>query len=265
MQAVLGTMAPTEKKVLPLHLKSTGKPYCRNHILVRSNNKLLVERWQEIKLEELAVAPPSVTEVPPPLPKEPVVTLPPAKGVVEADVTPPPVKMPVEPASVHESAYPANAGGDEPKAHPAPTMHEASTHEAPIHEAPATTMPSIKIEMTMGEEWTEIGADSIYTIHLFNPSDAPAVDLKLCAIVPEGVSFVSAEAPARPRDEGREIHFSALPELGPKCEISYRIRVHGVKSGEWPFRVYVTCEKCDKQSCLERTVRVMEPQMRIEH
>jgi uncharacterized repeat protein (TIGR01451 family) len=265
MQAVLGTMAPGEKKLLPLHLKSTGKPYCRNHILVRSNNRLLVERWQEIKLEEPVVVPPSVTEVPPPLPRDSAVTLPPAKAVIEADVTLPPVKAPVETASMHETSNPAGSGGEEPKGRPAQIVHEAPMHEAPMHEAPAAVMPSIKIDMSMGEEWTEIGADSIYTVHLFNANDAPALDIKLCAIVPEGVTFVSAEAPVRPHEDGHEIHFSALPELGPKCEMTYRIRVHGVKAGEWPFRVYVTCEKCEKQSCLERTVRVMEPQMRIEH
>jgi len=241
-----GPIGPGETRVLPLHLRATTRGLCRNHIVVRANNVTIKERWQEVKIEG-PVVPTSHTELPPP--------------------PPPPPSMPKPIAQSIPIAHSSDKVLDEcPKSHEEPAVEPRPMSVPSVPAIPAAVVaPPLRLDMAVADDGPEVGADMVYAVHLINQGDTPALNAKLCAILPEGMSFVSAEAPTRLFDDGREIRFASLPELPAKSEITYRIRVRGVKAGEWPFRAYLSCEKSERQTCLERNVRVIEPRTPADH
>jgi uncharacterized repeat protein (TIGR01451 family) len=241
IEANLGTLAPGDKRQLPLHLKASAKGMCRNRIVVRSGTKQVAEHVQEVRIEE-AVAPARHDEVsytPPPTP----VTPPPTPVV--------PPTTPVVPPAVST-----------PPASPTPPMSPLSPVTPP---SPMTPMSAIKLDLTAGDDPAEVGVERVYLIHVTNCGEGSAMGLKVCAMLPEGVSFVAVEAPVRCRDEGHELQFSPLAELPGKSEVTYRVRVRAQKPGESTFRVYASCDKVDKQACLERNVRILEPKFPSDH
>lgn len=286
IEAPLGTLAPGEKRLLPLQIKAVKKGVQRNRVMIQSNGKTIGEQMQEIQVDEPVLSLHGPEQQNGSLNREIEVPLEvanagkkPAKAAVTAHF---PDGLDVVSASddgqydsvqhavvwqldglpaeqsriLRVKAVPHRPGDLACEA----TVRGEQAVEGHAHQTIHVDASSaVKLDMVASEEPLVVGADSVYTIHLINEGDTPSANLKVCAVAPEGMYFVAAEAPVRFTVENQEIRFAGLPELAGRSEVSYRIRVRGLTSGECHFRVYMNCQQSDKQTCLERTVHVVEP------
>src|ERR1051326_1291072 len=160
-----GVMAPGEtRRTAPLHLKAAARGLCRNHIVVRADNLILKEHWHEVKIDEPVVAAGHVDPPPPPEPRR----------LVEDTVLMP------------------------------PATHAAVEESPKVHEAPCAPLSGcgLRLDMTVVDDGPDVGGETIYSVDVIKPTEASVPRVKIHAILPEGVAFVTAEAPTKLFDDG---------------------------------------------------------------
>src|SRR5262249_26893942 len=76
----------------------------------------------------------------------------------------------------------------------------------------------------------EMGAETVYEIRLVNQGSASCTHVTLSAMIPEGLSAIQAEGPAKNRIGKHQVTFDSLPQLASHAGVVYRVHVKGMKS-----------------------------------
>jgi uncharacterized repeat protein (TIGR01451 family) len=92
-----------------------------------------------------------------------------------------------------------------------------------------------------------------YTIRVKNEGDAPDQDVRVTAMMPEQLEFVSAEGPTEHQQQDGQITFEPIQELAPGEELEFLVTATAVQEGSVRMQVDV-----DSQA-LGSTVRTEEP------
>jgi uncharacterized repeat protein (TIGR01451 family) len=102
----------------------------------------------------------------------------------------------------------------------------------------------------------EINGQTEYEIRVTNQGSKAADNVRLVALVPAEMEFVSAEGPTRHAAAGQQIAFEPLSRLAPKAETTYRIVVKGRRPGDLRMRVQVTADDLEQPIIKEESTRV---------
>jgi uncharacterized membrane protein len=103
----------------------------------------------------------------------------------------------------------------------------------------------------------EVGAETTYEIHVVNQGSAPSTQVRVAITVPDGLEIVDAQGPTQHYVERSQVMFDALPELAPKADTTFRIRVTGVRDGDQRVLVQLVSDELDTPVTKEESTRVL--------
>jgi len=99
---------------------------------------------------------------------------------------------------------------------------------------------AILLEVVDVDDPIEVGAETYYEVLVTNQVTEFAKDVKVKAVVPDGIRILDSKGPTRGRIVGQTIEFDAISKLAPRADAIYRIKVKTSKAGDQRVEVQVT-------------------------
>ena len=108
----------------------------------------------------------------------------------------------------------------------------------------------------------EVGSQTLYEIRVVNQGSKEATNVQVAAGLPPGLRAVAAEGPTPQVQTGQSnvVAFKALPRLAPKADVTYRVRVEGVQTGDFRMKVQLTTDDLNTPITKEESTRVYSSQ-----
>jgi hypothetical protein len=119
----------------------------------------------------------------------------------------------------------------------------------------AEGVPALRFEVTSAEGVVEVGKDAVYEVRVINQGTGVCTGVQLVADLADGTVAAGASGPSTARGAGQQVVFDALPQLGVRQEVIYRIRVRGMQPGDMRFRVRLTCNEIKSPTVKEENTR----------
>ncbi|MFQ5731697.1 MAG: hypothetical protein ACE5KM_07065 [Planctomycetaceae bacterium] len=101
---------------------------------------------------------------------------------------------------------------------------------------------AILLEVVDVDDPVEVGAETYYEILVTNQGTEFAKNIRISAVVPDGIKLLSSTGPSRSVIKGRTIKFLALPKLAPRADAIYRIKVRTEKAGDLRIEARATSD-----------------------
>lgn len=117
-------------------------------------------------------------------------------------------------------------------------------------------VPALMLEVVDLDDPVEVGAETVYEIRVVNQGNAPCRNVRIVATVPEGLNAISGEGPTPYRLQGQQVAFDPVPKLAGRADAVFKVKVKGVKSGDWRFNVNLTCDQLGRPVYEEESTRV---------
>ena len=124
--------------------------------------------------------------------------------------------------------------------------------ETPIH---AEGVSAIRFEVAGVEGLVEVGKEAVYEIRVSNQGTGACSNVQLVAALAEGTSYTGSNGPTQIKAQGQQLVFDAIPTLGVKGELVYRVRVRGTVAGDQRLRVQLTCDQITSPVVKEESTR----------
>lgn len=110
------------------------------------------------------------------------------------------------------------------------------------------------------EDPIEVNGETSYEIRVVNQGSKAATNVRLVALIPQHLQAISAEGPARhiidqPADTQRVL-FDPLPQLAPKADATYLVKVKALQAGDARLRVQVLTDDMELPVTKEESTRV---------
>ena len=102
----------------------------------------------------------------------------------------------------------------------------------------------------------EIGGRTTYEIKVVNQGSKAASNVRIVALVPNGMKPLSAEGPTREQIQGQKVFFEPMGRLAPKGEALFRISVEGAEAGDHRFRVQMSSDDMTSPVIKEEGTRI---------
>jgi uncharacterized repeat protein (TIGR01451 family) len=99
--------------------------------------------------------------------------------------------------------------------------------------------PMLGVDLTAHDDPVAVGSETTYEVRVFNQGPVAGQAVRVVAFLPDTLLCVHADGPSYYRRDGQAVTFEAVPQLGPRSEVAYQLRVRGVKPGAAPLRVEV--------------------------
>lgn len=115
---------------------------------------------------------------------------------------------------------------------------------------------SLAFEVTSLNNPIEVRSETTYEIRLANHGSKAATNVRISALLPPEMKFVSADGPTRQFGEGNRIVFEPLPRMAPKATAVYRLRAKGLRPGDLRVRFQVTTDDMQGPVTKEESTRV---------
>lgn len=102
----------------------------------------------------------------------------------------------------------------------------------------------------------EVKGETQYQIRVMNQGSKAADNVRLAALLPPELKFVSADGATRHANKGQQVIFEPLSRLAPKADATYRIVVQGVKPGDVRMTIQLEADDLDQPIMKEESTRV---------
>jgi hypothetical protein len=122
--------------------------------------------------------------------------------------------------------------------------------------------PPLTVEVLSREEMLTAGAESVCEVHVCNPADLPATNVRVAARLPGELEALPAQGPTAARVEGDQVVFEPLPQLAPHADAVYRLRVRARQPGPGRVRVEVRADQLARPVVGEAGARVQADPLR---
>jgi uncharacterized membrane protein len=99
---------------------------------------------------------------------------------------------------------------------------------------------AILLEVVDIDDPVEVGAETGYEILITNQGTDFATNIQIKLDVPEGMEITGVKGPTEGTIQDRTVFFASLPKLAPRADAIYRVKVKGLKAGD--FRVSVQAQ-----------------------
>jgi uncharacterized repeat protein (TIGR01451 family) len=124
----------------------------------------------------------------------------------------------------------------------------AKVSEKPL-EARSTAMlevegvPAVGFEVVNVDNPAEVGKEVTYEIRLTNQGTRPLTNLKLAAVLSEGLSVTNVTGPAKHALSGQTVGFEPIPRLAVKADVVIRLKAKGTTAGDLRCKVQLSCDQ----------------------
>jgi len=117
-------------------------------------------------------------------------------------------------------------------------------------------LAAIMFEVRDLEDPIEVGRETGYEIRVVNQGTKAATNVQVAVNLPPGLRIVSAEGETGHATQGANLVFEPLPQLAPKADTLYRLRVQGVQAGDQRVTVQVNTDDIGQPIRREESTRV---------
>src|SRR5262249_15592293 len=105
----------------------------------------------------------------------------------------------------------------------------------------------------------EVGAETTYEIRVMNQGSSPCTGLRIDAVLPQGaMELVGAEGPTSHHDQGQQVSFEPLPKLAARADALYRVKVRGLRPGDWRFTARMICDQLERPVTEQESTQVYD-------
>lgn len=125
-------------------------------------------------------------------------------------------------------------------------------------ETSVVTIPALRLEVVDVEDPVRVGNDTAYRITVKNQGTGADTDIRVAAVVPEGLKFVSAEGPTTAVVEGNKVVFNMVRVLEPGQSATWLLRVTAVRPEDARFQVELTSTSMTKPAVETEPTRVYD-------
>jgi uncharacterized repeat protein (TIGR01451 family) len=102
----------------------------------------------------------------------------------------------------------------------------------------------------------EVKGETQYQVRVMNQGSKSADNVRLAALLPKELKFVSADGPTRHTAKGQQVVFEPLSRLAPKADAVYRIVVQGVQPGDVRMTIQLEADDLEQPIMKEESTRV---------
>jgi uncharacterized repeat protein (TIGR01451 family) len=99
------------------------------------------------------------------------------------------------------------------------------------------------LEISNKDSQVEFGVETDYEIRVTNKGSWAATGVQIVASVPEGMVPVKAKGPPSFNIDQQQVIFEPIAKLNPGSDTQFRVRVRGIKAGDWRFKVQLTADQ----------------------
>ncbi|HJQ78815.1 MAG TPA: hypothetical protein VJ828_02615 [Lacipirellulaceae bacterium] len=117
-------------------------------------------------------------------------------------------------------------------------------------------LAAIMFELRDVEDPIEVGGETGYEIRVVNQGTKAAANVQVAVHLPPGMQVVSAEGETQHSTRGGALMFEALPQLLPKADTLFRVRVQGLQAGDQRITVEVNTDDLAQPIRREESTRV---------
>jgi uncharacterized repeat protein (TIGR01451 family) len=117
-------------------------------------------------------------------------------------------------------------------------------------------LAAIMFEVRDVEDPIEVGGETGYEIRVVNQGTKAAANVQVAVHLPTGMQIVSAEGETQHGTRGGALMFEPLPQLLPKADTVYRVRVQGLQAGDQRITVEVNTDDLAQPIRREESTRV---------
>jgi uncharacterized repeat protein (TIGR01451 family) len=128
------------------------------------------------------------------------------------------------------------------------------------HTTTVDAITEIEFSVSDVQDPIEVGSETTYTIRVVNNGSKKATNIKLDAVVSDGIVPVDGEGPTRVQIEGKQVRMDPIPEMKPGEEVAYRIRVQGGQAGDHILRVQLSSDEAPTPVTKEEGTRIYADQ-----
>lgn len=125
-----------------------------------------------------------------------------------------------------------------------------------VHDTRVEGIAAIKFTVLDLEDPIEVGGETEYEVRLANQGTKSATNVTVQVAVPTGMRVISARGDSRHRIQGGVVRFEPLPQLAPRAEMTFRIRVQGAQPGDHRLVVEVGSDDLGQPVRKEESTRV---------
>jgi uncharacterized repeat protein (TIGR01451 family) len=108
------------------------------------------------------------------------------------------------------------------------------------------------------DEVIEVGSETAYLIKVSNVGTKAATNVRVVALLPDGIQGTAGEGPTRATGNASQIVFEPLAKLEPQEEVTFKVLATGVKAGDHIVRVQLASDEWPTPVTREESTRVYE-------
>jgi uncharacterized repeat protein (TIGR01451 family) len=116
---------------------------------------------------------------------------------------------------------------------------------------------ALSYEVTDSADPIGVGDEMTYEIRVLNQGSKAADNVQVTVLLPAEVKPLSAEAPVRFEAGAGQVRFQPLPQLAPKAETTFRVRVQALAAGDLRARVQLTSDEIRAPITKEESTHVV--------
>jgi hypothetical protein len=122
--------------------------------------------------------------------------------------------------------------------------------------------PPLAVEVLSREDVLTAGAESVFEVHVYNPADLAATNVRVAAQLPAEMEALPSQGPTTGRVQGDQVVFEPLPQLAPHADAVYRLRLRARQAGPGRLRVEVRADQLARPVVSEAGTRVQSDPLR---
>ena len=119
---------------------------------------------------------------------------------------------------------------------------------------------ALSFEVAAVDGAIEVLGETVYDITVVNQGSKAATNVQVVAVTPPGIRALGGQGDSRYVVEGERVVFAPVPQLAPKAEAKFRVKVQGLRAGDQRTRVQVTTDEVREPITKELSTQVYADQ-----
>ncbi len=115
---------------------------------------------------------------------------------------------------------------------------------------------ALEFDVTDLQDPVEVEGQTTYEIRVRNQGSKTAVNVRVSALVPDGMRYLNGEGATRAVVQQQQVVFEPLAELRPQAEATFRVQVQATDAGDKRFQAQVISDEVTKPVTTEESTVV---------
>jgi uncharacterized repeat protein (TIGR01451 family) len=120
-------------------------------------------------------------------------------------------------------------------------------------------VPAVGFEVVNVDNPAEVGKDVTYEIRVTNQGTRPLTNVKLAAVLSEGLTVSGVTGPAKHAVSGQTVGFEPIPRLAVKADVVIRLKAKGTTAGDLRCKVQLSCDQLKQPVFKEESTVFFKP------